>query len=248
MEASDFQHPQFKPLLDTGLNLHCVLDLAALPTKISSQLAALTPDFAAMRQVIIIGHGGPGLWDAVTDGRAVGEIDGADPIDTNSRQSVADFFHGYQFHCLYPGDAAVNLQWFGEYAGWHHTTPFRIGINAAFGTWFAYRALVIANTRFALSKKSATQHPCTGCTTKACMAACPVARPGADAIDLNDCLGYRLSENSPCAQTCLAREACPVAPRQRYSTAQLAYHYNESLIYLKRHRRNNSPAPPGKAR
>jgi hypothetical protein len=48
-------------------------------------------------------------------------------------------------------------------------------------------------------------------------------------FDVFECSHFRLQENSPCHDRCLARLACPVAPEHRYELAQVQYHYGRSL-------------------
>jgi ferredoxin len=57
----------------------------------------------------------------------------------------------------------LNLQSFGELAGWHHSSPFKVGINTDVGSWFAYRLLILANTEFKPSSKVNSQSPCVSC-------------------------------------------------------------------------------------
>ena len=71
-----------------------------------------------------------------------------DPIDDYTRVAVDRCLQrilppqAYRF--LYPGNISIGLQQLGELAGWHHPSPFAIGIDAEWGSWFAYRALVLA--------------------------------------------------------------------------------------------------------
>ncbi|MDX8405124.1 MAG: hypothetical protein R8K50_03140 [Mariprofundus sp.] len=86
----------------------------------------------------------------------------------------------------------------------------------------------MADTTFTPTALLAGPSPCTICPDKPCISACPVALPSAD-IPLDTCINERLSDGSACANSCLARCACPIMAEQRYSDEQIAYHYGRSL-------------------
>ena len=221
-------------LAKTGLNLVAIFDLSALPAEISTHLGepqVLRP----FRQLILIGHAGPGLWQALQTSpfRQL-----ADPVDSYTVDQVERLFAaaapGSRYEILYPGSGQPPLQRLGELAGWHHPSPFWLGINREWGSWFAYRAVALADCDFPLTAPLAGDSPCDDCRDRPCLAACPI-----DALNrgsLRVCLDYRLAEESRCREQCPARLACPVGAEHRYSVEQIRYHYRRSLDTIMEHR------------
>lgn len=218
-----------------GLNRQAIFDLSALPADI---VAALGPTSADDRQLILLGHAGRRLWDCV---QAVGG-DSADPIDDYTVRCIAQHFAahlpGSRYRILYPGPRPLGLQRLGALAGWHHATPFKVGIDAAWGSWFAYRAVVLAASDFRPSApvdrdNGSSSHPCDACAEKTCIAHCPADALAGGSLLLAKCLAYRRQPQSACQFTCLARVACPVGSEHRYSDAQLHHTYARSLALIR---------------
>ena len=230
-------HPNDSGILaGNGLNLQAVFNLADLPSGMLAAIAAVESR-DSYRQLLVFGHGGPRMWEALS-GSAFKHDE--HPIDCFSTEIVTRFFseenptNRYTF--LFPQQPAViPLQRLGQLAGWHHASPFRIGVNARWGSWFAYRAVALADTSFAATTALKEPSPCASCMDKPCITACPVASKDGD-IKLDACMDERLRAGSPCAKTCLARLACPVMADERYSQEQIAYHYGRSLETIRRYR------------
>jgi hypothetical protein len=234
-------------LTAAGLNLHAVFDLAALPESLRAPLAGHDP---RCRQLILIGHGGPRLWQAVQEsGKNSGKESGIvseNPIDDFTRRTVgqwaAEQLAGRAWEIVYPEASdtprpmpkTLDLQALGKLAGWHHDSPIMLGVNARWGSWFAYRAVLLAESDFAPTAKDLAPSPCVSCRDRPCIAACPARAIGAGRFDLAACLSYRQSPASRCAETCVARLACPVAPGERYPEAQIAHSYGASLRLMRR--------------
>ena len=146
---SEFQPFPGAALDRCGLNRHAVFDLADLPDDVVNGIAGGTTGY---RQLILIGHGGRALWESVTKSGSAG----ADPIDDFTvrtiRQWMSEFLPDNRYAILYPGSDTIDLQRLGALAGWHHASPFMVGIDAEWGTWYAYRAVVLADTHFAPSQ------------------------------------------------------------------------------------------------
>jgi epoxyqueuosine reductase len=244
---SEFQPFPGAALDRCGLNRHAVFDLADLPDDIVGSIAGGTTGY---RQLILIGHGGRALWEAV---RKSG-VGGADPIDDFTLRTIRQWMSECQpdnrYTILYPGPQPIALQRLGALAGWHQASPFMVGIDAEWGTWYAYRAVVLADTHFAPSPAvdpgaSSCFHdvalghgrssPCAACQDKPCIAACPASAMAGGAFSLQRCVAWRKQDGSTCALTCLARVACPVGSDHRYCPAQLAHTYSISLQTIKEH-------------
>jgi len=224
--------PHQARLDDAGLNLQAVFNLADLPPPVR---ATLEPEAGSgcYRQLILLGHGGRRLWEAV---QAEGPV-GPDPIDRFSTATTIRWFDasfpGRARTVLYPGDRPVGLQALGTLAGWHYPSPFMVGINQRWGSWFAYRVVLLADTELTPTPPLATASPCPACTAKPCIARCPGHALAGGQFDLSRCVAYRKAPDSACQHTCLAREACPVAAEQRYSAEQLRHTYAISLDTIK---------------
>lgn len=233
------------PILDeAGLNCHAVFDLHRLPLELQDAIFNSYPEAKHYRQLLLFANGGPQFWHAFSAYRiqfadSVDNVD--DPMDQYARAIVAAFLEenklNHQFQFVYPGSYVLNLQSLGRLLGWHQDTPLKIGLHPLYGVWFAYRAAVLVNSDFpstAWIDSSTTVSPCQTCASKACVVSCPAGAVTAAQYYLDQCLDYRTQENSPCAQRCISREACPVAPEYRYSDEQIRYHYKQSLTMLRK--------------
>ena len=228
--------PEFQPFptaaLDCcGLNRQHVFDLTDLPPEIMATLG----DTAPYRQLILLGHGGKALWECV---KAAGMV-GNDPIDDYSVQAVqrcfADHLPANRYRIVFPGQQPVALQQLGKLAGWHHAAPFMVGIDAEWGSWYAYRAVVLADTRFCPFLAVDRNRPCDSCQTRPCISACPAGAINDDSFALEKCLAYRAADGALCQHTCLARVACPVGTQHRYDDEQMRHSYSISLAMIREH-------------
>ena len=212
-------------LLDAaGLNLQAIFNIADLPPEITGKLEA-APSF---RQLLLLGHGGKRLWQAV---KAAG-IESPDPIDDFTLATVRRWFAEHwpeqPYQVIYPGPQAIGLQALGQLAGWHHASPFMVGINQTWGSWYAYRAVVLADSNFAPSVARPETSPCTACPGRPCISACPAGALAGEAFSLEKCIAWRRQSDSSCRSTCLARLACPVASEHRYPVEQIRHSYGIS--------------------
>ena len=222
----------FVPLTAQGLSLHAVLDLAGLPADVQASLALTPQERARYRQLILIGHQGRGFWQAL---QARG-WHGSDPVDTFVGECIQAWMNGplagHAWVQVFPGPRPVGLQRLGELAGWHHPSPFWVGVDAEWGSWFAYRAVVLADTSLPVMPRRKTTSPCLSCSGKPCVSACPagaLASEQTGAWRLQACLDYRKQPGTACLDRCKARNACPVGESHRYSDEQIAYHYLHSM-------------------
>lgn len=214
-----------------GLNRHFVFDLAALPAAEKATLG----DTAGFRQLILLGHGGRRLWEGV---KASG-ITSEHPIDDYTVRTVenwlADTLPGKAFRIIYPGEQPVGLQGLGKLAGWHHASPFMIGVDHQWGSWYAYRAVVLCDSDFRPLFPVDRGNPCITCVGQPCISACLADALAGGEFNLERCSRFRLAVDSPCAVGCLARNACPVAPGHRYDDDQIRHSYQRSLAMLRQY-------------
>lgn len=223
-------------LTEQGLNLLAVLDCAALPATITKPLADSGVPLADFPRLLLLGHGGRRLWEMA---QTAVSSPIPDPIDTFSWEKTAVFLRDYlnnPLHFrLYPNtDYPVPLGRLGELAGWSQPSPLGIGISPVYGLWFAYRTAVLLDAPLPITTTEYGQRPCESCEAKPCVSGCPVTAVHPTApINFPACAQHRLAPASPCANQCLARLACPIAPQHRYSREQISYHYRHSLQSLR---------------
>lgn len=212
-----------------GLNRQHVFDLAALPAEVCATLG----DTAGCSQLLLIGHGGRRLWECVQQSG----IGGEHPIDdftvATLQAWLAENLPGQAYRIVYPGEQPVGLQALGKLAGWHHASPFMVGVDAEWGSWYAYRAVVLADSRFLPNFPVDRSSPCLNCTDQPCIAACPAGALAGVEFDLRACSRHRLQPESGCAHGCVARRACPVGRQHQYDDAQIEHSYSRSLAMLR---------------
>ena len=217
-----------------GLNLQAVFAVDGLPAAMAADLRARFDPDGRYRQLILIGHAGKTLWARV----AASGIESADPIDDFSVDTVGRWFArqfaGHRCAIIYPGSNAVDLQALGRIAGWHHPSPMRIGISAQWGTWYAYRVVLLADTGIAPTAPMAGESPCASCAHRICISRCPGSALDGGDFDLGKCVAHRKRVDSSCQATCLARIACPVGSDHRYCAEQIRHTYSLSMRAIER--------------
>jgi hypothetical protein len=230
--------PLFETLTAQGLNLCAVFSLDALPPEVLATLGLAEDERGRFRQLILIGHQGRDFWTALQRRG----MHGAHPIDQFVTECMAAWMNGtmrgHVWRQVFPGSQPVGLQRLGALAGWHQPSPFWVGVDAAWGSWFAYRAIVLADTDLPLTPRRELASPCTRCADKPCIRACPAGALSEDTVGarrLSACLDFRKQSASPCQDRCMARNACPVGAEHRYTDQQISYHYLHSMRAIREH-------------
>ena len=221
----------FAALDAVGLNLRAVFALDQLPDALRNECDPARN----YSQLILIGNGGRAMWQAILreGGRSTDSID--DFSLREVRRWLAAQASGRSYEIVYPGERLVGLQSLGECAGWHFASPFMVGINERWGTWFAYRVAVLANTDFEPTRPVPGESPCTACRPRPCVSACPGKAIEDSGFNLADCVRYRLRADSACQTTCMARLACPVRAEHRYDDEQIRHAYTISLRFIEQY-------------
>lgn len=218
-----------KELSKQGLNLQAVFNLDQLPDNIFSQLSLAIKNIDHFSQLILIGHGGKLLWRKIKDAKFQSDnmIDDFSyyHVEACLKKQVAQA----DFEIIFPSKTFLPLQSLGELAGWHHPSPFKVGINQQWGSWFAYRAVVLVKSNFSITEKIKEPSPCLSCNLKPCTLACPAKALENNSFNLERCIKYRKQQNSSCKNNCLARVACPIGKQHQYSQPQINYHYSLSM-------------------
>lgn len=221
-------------LNSAGLNRHAVFNISELPADIAATIQTICNPVHSHHQLILIGHAGRKLWESVMASGANSEH----PIDDFTVRTIGQWFAQCMtkntYEILYPSQHPIGLQRLGKLAGWHHATPFMVGIDQKWGTWYAYRAVVLADTRFEPTRPIESAHPCQSCAQKACITNCPAGALAGGKFDFDKCIGYRKLSDSSCKATCLARISCPVGSEHRYSDEQIRHTYTNSMRAIER--------------
>lgn len=225
----------FTPLNAVGLNLQAILAIDALPPELRAELRRNHDPAHHFRQLILIGHAGKTLWESIrTSGQA-----SENPIDDFSTRTVehwlAEQFPGARHTLIYPGNITTNLQTLGTLAGWHHPSPFMLGIQPEWGTWYAYRVVILTDTDLEPTTPLRSDSPCDRCQDKPCVSACPAEALSGNAFSLEECVSYRKLASSRCKTTCIARISCPVGAAHRYCDDQIRHTYAISMQAIERY-------------
>ncbi len=220
-----------------GLNLYAAFPFDEASDLLAQTLAATTPLEFHPKRVILLGNAGGLFWQSLQ----ASTIESDHPVDGHAvrlvTQAIEQFLPQSHARLLFPITGQVPLQQLGKRAGWHSSSPMGVGINAKYGLWYAYRAVLISDADWPLQTQVDNHSPCSSCIAKACIASCPAnVLSTTEAIKLTRCIDYRLKPASSCANTCLARCACPEGKSFRYTDEQINYHYGRSLPMLKRWR------------
>ena len=215
-------------LIKRGLNIHAIFDIDSMPKSIYESIRNII-GLKNKQQLIVLGHLGRSLWDNLKQS----DVKSNDPVDDFTKITVQRFFEknypGANYKIIYPANSVIGLQAIGELAGWHYASPFKVGINNKWGSWFAYRAVVIADTDFTLTQPLIAHSPCSSCSEKYCIKSCPADALNSGELNLDACVNFRKQTDSICRHNCIARFRCPVGEAFRYSDEQIQYHYAVSM-------------------
>jgi hypothetical protein len=218
-----------------GLHIVRPAPVAALGSDpLADELARRLP---GVRTAIVIGDGGGDFFAGFCQQHDPA-CDSSDPLDAFTERTIRavvamvvpadESILGFPFSDPRP----LPMQVLGEAAGLPPPSPLGIQIHPRFGPWWAYRAILLLREEIAALPPIRTA--CVGCPAP-CIAACPVAAPGRAGFRISACADHRMA-NPACELDCGARRACVVAPEQRYTDHQLAFHMRASLVMIRAHR------------
>ena len=178
----------------------------------------------AGRWLLLIGNAGPAMWRSFAPTRG----EDPDPLDRWTRTVIGPLAEGIGARVLYPFDGPP----YWPFQAWAYRTgrifrsPLGIAMHAQYGLWHAYRAALVLDEIVAGLPVSGVRSPCDGCADRPCLAACPVDAFDGASYAVDACRAHLgTGEGRSCRQTgCLARRACPVGERYRYTPEQAAFH------------------------
>ena len=179
---------------------------------------------APVRSVLLIGQAGPGLWSRFA--RAAADV--PDPLDTWCREILLPLAHDFEGAVVMPSDGPpyAPFQRWALRSGTVHPSPLGLLIDPVWGLWHAWRGALLLPRPLGWPAAPATPSPCTTCSGRPCLAACPVGAFSGDGFDEAACRAHLASpEGGECRdEGCRARRACPVGAETRYGRAQMRFH------------------------
>lgn len=222
-------------LAERGLPLYAAMPVANLPDGIRDQLIDGGVVLDGFPTLVLLGNAGRSFWPVLEAARP----DSEHPVDDYSRATALAFardcLDDSDAQCLFPGGGAPPLQQLGRLAGWYLQSPFGMGILPDWGLWYAYRAVLLTRRELPEQRREPVESPCLSCDAP-CIAECPAQALRFDSWpESRDCLRYRITDDSPCADRCIARLACPVGAEHRYPLTQIQHHYADPLATWNRY-------------
>ena len=175
------------------------------------------------RSVALLAPDEPGFWPPFS---ASPEMrDGAsDPLDRWSRRVIGQLACALGTKAVFPfgGPPWRPFTGWARRSGRAWPSPVGLLVHEAAGLWISYRGGVLLEEG---SLPATASRPCDACTTKPCLAACPVGALAPDRYDVSAChAALDTSGGQDCLQGgCLVRRACPVGAGRR-DPAQSAFH------------------------
>lgn len=190
---------------------------------------------------LLLLSGGPGFFEAFQRERHLYEGH-ADPLDDWTRDNVEAFVaalnaSGTRAEARYPfwnePEPLPFLQ-LGRLAGLKATSLFGLGLHPEFGSFIAYRALILLDreppSEFTTQAPAPDWPPCASCAAP-CIEACPASAVSRQGWAMEPCLDHRRRDES-CEEGCLSRLACPIGSDRRPSPEALRFHQAASRAFL----------------
>ncbi len=192
----------------------------------SAEDAELLPAVAPVGTLVLLGFTGSVQWPEFA-ASAEAKDGEPDPLDRWSRRVVAELAVEFGARELYPsGKPHVPFQRLAARAESVHASPIGLLVHPEYGLWHAYRGALLFRERIELPPRHDTASPCSTCSGKPRLSACPVDAFGAGGFLLEACLSHITSvAGAECRERgCRARRACPVGTEYRYPVKQMRFH------------------------
>lgn len=191
--------------------------------------------FAGARSLVMIGNAGDELWRR--SGPAIRARKGAHPLNDWIVENLTPLatLAGAGILFDFEGPPYWPFQQWARRAEPVHGSPLGILIHPQFGLWHAYRAAFVFDRRLALPGRREAPSPCDSCADKPCLVTCPVGAFGDSGYDVGACADHVLGRGRECRDLgCLARLACPVGGKYRYTGEQAGFHMASFVASLRR--------------
>lgn len=200
---------------------------------------AMPSNGGAALAICLVGHAGGRFWPVFEAWRA--RYPGIeDPLDTWSKTVITPLSEAAGGEAVFPSDRPWQpFQQWAMAAEGLKPSPLGMLIHPDYGLWHGYRGAILfgdaamtdpalAELRYAaLAGRVAMSHPCDSCTGMPCLSACPVGAFTPAGFAVSDCRSHLEGQagRDGCMRSgCLARDACPVGRKYRYSSGQIRFH------------------------
>lgn len=197
------------------------------------------------KSVVLIGNAGAAFWPRFTSSLHYKAKNSENPLDDWTRTQLDSLAKEYSAQVSYPfaGPPYEPFSaWAREILG-IESSPLGILIHPRFGLWFALRAaffgdrlLTEAELANLNTSSACAPTPCTTCTEKPCLQACPVSAFASGRFAADSCADFVAKNKEKACYTngCQARIACPVGKKYQYSANQSQFHLDSFLKNLAR--------------
>lgn len=183
----------------------------------------------APRWVVLVGNAGPAMWAVFAEQRR----SEPDPLDAWTRRSLAPVARALRAVAVYPfeGPPFRPFQRWAARAEGLQASPLGLSIHPVWGLWHAYRGALLLDRELDAVPAVPGPSPCTACTGRPCLAACPVGAFARTGYAVASCRRHLAgAAGGDCLSGgCLARHACPVGRRHAYLPDQAAFHMRAFL-------------------
>lgn len=179
------------------------------------------------RFIILVGFAGQAMWPHFSTWCSLQNPLPADPLDTWSKHILSEIAERFRARAVFPSDKPwLPFQQWAVTAEALKPSPLGILMHEDYGLWHAYRGALLFDKIVELPARDPGIHHCDNCVDKPCLPACPVDAFANGQFAVERCRAHVLSsEGRQCReQGCLARNACPIATKFRYSPDQQAFH------------------------
>lgn len=178
------------------------------------------------RSLLLVGNAGRALWRRLAGSP---ETTRPHPFDTYCRRVLGELADACGARAVFPDDGPPWYpfqRWAMRAEPGLRPSPLGILLHPRFGPWHAYRGALLFARRFPLDPPARFDPPCTHCTRRPCLDACPAGALGADGYDIARCRAHlRGHPHAECMERgCLARHACPVGRPFAQEPAQASHH------------------------
>ncbi len=188
------------------------------------------------RSVLVLGSGGPTLWQALNDAVRAdqGLLDGhLHPLDDFVARAIAEADPSpppYRRWLRCAGDEAqqIDFRSLAQAAGLGHPSRLGLLLHPEYGPWLGLRAACFSQEDVRPTGPLRGLGPCLNCPAP-CMCACPGnAVPAASwgRFSILKCSAFR-KISTPCRIGCDARRACPEGAQHAYDALELHYHQDK---------------------
>lgn len=176
--------------------------------------------------VAVVGHAGPQLWERFSAERRA--FPDRHPLDRWTRAVLTPVAATFGAELVLPSDGPPYrpFQRWAMRAEAVHPSPLGLLVHPEHGLWHALRAALVFPERRDLPPRADAPSPCTTCTDRPCLTACPVGAFDGRSYAAGRCAGHVGSPAGSDCRTrgCLARRACPVGRDRAWAPEQQEFH------------------------